>query len=643
MKIKNSLFTQGVFFYFRALRLPLLLTVVFVIQNFLFISLLKIAPHVYMRCILVTFSLGLVLYGISLFFGRPARYWYLLAVSCVISLIFLSEFIYYLYSGGLLQASALEYSKQAFALRGTVSALFTPKLFLFTIQIFIIVGALLLMYLRPRCQTILSWKEQCIIVVGMFVCFFGAYGYLLVIEKREWGNIERLTNKMYDVDSFVSKVGIVNYFLYDGIKRALRGNAITSEDEAFLSQWSIKKNDTNERSKEFGIAKGRNVLFVMVESLDQYVIQTRVGDQEITPNLNTLLNDSVYFKNYFAHVDQGNTADAEFSTLNSLYPLPGIVAFIEYAQNTYAALPRFLAGHGYYTAVFHGDVPTFWNRANIYPGLGYQKYYMKGVFKPTRPIGFRNLGDKDFFDQSMQYIKTLPQPFFVTLITLTTHTPFIIPKDLQTLHIPSDTKLNTTQKNYLQSVHFSDAALGSFIQQLKQEGLYEKSLIVIIGDHGSYTYGGNALGVKEHVPGDLASQHVPLILLAPGTSLKGVITIPTTHLDIYPTIAHLLGYEPPRSVLGSDAFLSNDSRVALYRKRLTGQISTIETEKLEYHASSDGIFEHGSCKKVPEMTPMSLEECRSIFTTQSDAIRASDSVVRGNLINELLNPQVKQQ
>jgi len=206
------------------------------------------------------------------------------------------------------------------------------------------------------------------------VAFFG-YKYLLDTEKREWGNTSRLYTDVYDLKSLVGKMGIINFFIEDTFKFALRSKLITSEDIVFLKNFAEKRKAPETEGKYYGSQKGKNVIIIQVESLENAVINKTIGGQEITPGLNKLAKDGLYFDNFYAQVGPGNTADAEFSTMNSLYPLSDDVVFIAYAKNQYLALPKLLKNNGYGTYSLHGDVPTFWNRANIYPGLGYQKSF----------------------------------------------------------------------------------------------------------------------------------------------------------------------------------------------------------------------------------------------------------------------------
>jgi len=102
-------------------------------------------------------------------------------------------------------------------------------------------------------------------------------------------------------------------------------------------------------SRSFAAARGKNIIVVQVESLQDFVVDFRVGDQEVMPYLRRWTKDSLRFTNVTDETSEGRTSDAEFATMASLLPLDhGAVAF-RYPANHYTALPRMLVEHGYAT------------------------------------------------------------------------------------------------------------------------------------------------------------------------------------------------------------------------------------------------------------------------------------------------------
>ena len=619
--------------YLKIISLPLVLAVLFVMQNQIFNIWLGIYSKAYsVRLFFVAFALGIVFYGPALLFNRKYKYWYLFIISFIVSIIFVAQFLNYSYSQSFLQFSAIKYLDQAGSVWGTIKTLLSFKILLFLSNFLLVLIVFLISLGKKTTRFILPKWEKLIIILVMIVIVFFGYKYLLDTEKKEWGSTSRLYTDVYDLKSLVGKMGIMNFFLEDTFKYILRSNLVTDADKAFLKTWAENRNTTENSNKFFGLEKGKNVIIIQVESLENAVINKKVGGKQITPNLNLLVRDGLYFDNFYAQVGPGNTADAEFSTMNSLYPLANDVAFINYAKNDYNALPQLLADNGYKTYSMHGDVPTFWNRSNIYPELGYQESFDLKDYIITRPIGKgpSKLGDEDLFSQSLQKMKNMPQPFMANIITMSSHTPFILPDDLQELEIPAELNLNWIQEAYLQSIHYTDKAIGNFINGLIENGLYENSLILIWGDHGSFTNISSVLD-KNSTTTSLDKNQIPMIVLG-SKDLKGVINIPGSQLDIYPTIANLLGITPPKSILGQD-LLNTPTPIETHFELVSGGIDAILTPTLSYTSNTNGIFDQGECKSLPKGKSLPILDCKDIYTQQTNNIKASNIIIRGNLLN----------
>jgi lipoteichoic acid synthase len=640
----QDLYVQKFFSYLAVLFLPVSLAALFWVQNITFNNWLGLAPGSYIvRFSWATFALGLIIYGPALLFTKWSKYLYLLLASILVSVVFISQFLYFQYSDSFLQVSALKYITQVHSVEGTIAILLSFNLLIFITNIVFVVVAFILAYKNNYNEIILSHWEKILLLFLIIVAAFFGYNYLLQKEKMEWGTTSRLYSDVYDLNTLVKKIGIINFSIEDTVKYVLRSNLVTAQDNSFLQLFgtALAKEEKTQaqpkKSLDAGIAKGRNVIFIQIESLENAVINQRINDQEITPNLNQLAKEGMYFSNYYTQVGPGNTADAEFSTLDSLYPLSDDVVFVDYAQNTYNALPQLLVSHGYSTYALHGDVPTFWNRSNIYQNLGYQKQYSEDDYAKSRSIGKgpSDLGDEDFLLQSLPKMETFKQPFMATLITMSSHTPFELPEDLETLDLTGATNLNYTQQQYLQSIHYMDMALGEFINDLKKTNIYNNSIIAIYGDHESFTNISMALGTGDSNLPALQNSQVPLILLAPGTNVVGENTTPSSHLDLFPTIANLIGVQAPKDVLGQD-ILNTKTPVVTRRNLFSGTVNTILTNSLAFKAAEDGDFNHGECLKIPQESSLPVVACKALYDQQTQTVKASDIIVRGNLLTTFL-------
>jgi phosphoglycerol transferase MdoB-like AlkP superfamily enzyme len=602
-----------------------------VVQTSLFNTWLQIIPHLYrVRRSAAAVGLTAIAFGPALFLKRRGRHIYLFVVSSVIATIFVSEFLYYRYSAGYLEFSALFYAKQTDELWGTIRTLLTPALLAFIVSPILVLVSFFSIkkpWTNNADDVQSAWRKS-IAAIILVILFVGGYGTLLAAEKHDWGDTTRLYSQIYDLGTLVGKVGIVNFYIEDAVKYIAQSQQqLTAQDKTTVSNFVASRPVQPPATVDVGTLKGRNVFFIQLESFENWVINDSVNGQPVTPTLNSLAQQGMYFPNYYSQIGEGNTADAEFSTLNSLYPLPDTVAFITHPAdaNNFDALPSILQSNGYDTAVMHGDIATFWNRSNNYPGLGYEQEFSSVDYTESRPIGFDGLGDSDFFSQSVPKLQSLKQPFMATMITLSSHTPFVIPSDLQTLSIPKgSTQLSSTLQEYVQSVHYTDASLGAFMDSLKAAGLYNNSLFVIYGDHNAF------IGTPDSL-----TNHVPMILFAPGSALTGTNTEPASHLDLLPTVTNLLDIPTPKTALGQD-LLNTKTPVATQRNTGSGTIKFIISATLKYTAATNGTFADGTCQSWPSLGALPVVDCKTLYDQQNQLTAVSDIVVRFNQL-PLLN------
>lgn len=206
----------------------------------------------------------------------------------------------------------------------------------------------------------------------------------------------------------------------------------------------------------------------------------------------------------------------------------------------------------------------------MYPALGYDRYFNLNDYAGTEQMSVGwGLKDKEFFEQSIPKLKSLPQPFYTKFITLTNHFPFLLnPEDQYVDEFNSESGV---VNRYFPTVRYTDEALKLFIKQLKEEGLYDNSVIVIYGDHYGISENHNAamaqfLGKDTITPFDsMQLQRVPLIIHVPGQEGK-VVSKVSGQIDIKPTLLHLLGIKTNKSVeFGTDLFIKEKDPLMVMR------------------------------------------------------------------------------
>ncbi len=487
---------------------------------------------------------GLLLLGIGLFFKGRKSYWIMIAIDFVLSLWLFANILYYREFSNFLSLSIIKTSgSTADNLGKSIVGITRVTDFLAFIDIaliiFLMVAKVVKYDLRP-----LKLRFN-LLLEGIAVLLIGVN--LLMAQKDRSG----LLTRTFDNSYIVKYLGMNEYAVYDAFKTAQTSEQMAKANVSDLQ--SVKKylkvNYVKPNSAYTGVAKGKNVLVIHLESFQQFLIGYKWKGKEVTPNLNKLYHakNTLSFANFYNQVGQGKTSDAEMMLENSLFGLQSGSAMSSYGtSNTFESAPAILNQRGgYTTAVMHGGAGSFWNRNNAYKQFGYD-YFMPLSYYENKPkyyIGY-GLKDKIFFSQSIKYIERLPQPFYLKLITVTNHYPYDLDKKNQSI-AKTDTG-DETVDGYVQTAHYLDQAVGQLMRWLKKTGLDKNTLLVFYGDH--YGISGNhhkasaeLLNQDEFTNFDnLKFQRVPLMFHMKGLR-GGIKKTYGGEIDVLPTLLNLLG------------------------------------------------------------------------------------------------------
>jgi len=565
-------------------------------------------------------SIALLL-GISFLFSRKLRIVFMLIMYTVLTGILFGNILYYRFYIDYVTIPVLfQFQNVGGLSQSTVELLnWTDPLLIIDI-IFLIIAAI-----KFVDKSVHISKKQHRASLAVSIMFVLA---VLVGGETEDPNLYK---KTYDREMLVKTIGTFNYHIFDIVfnsKMLVQSAFAESNDIHKVEGYLDKENNISLSKSQFhGEAKGKNLILISLESTQQFVLNRKINGEEITPFLNKLIKDSYYFPNFYHQTAQGKTSDAEFMIDNGLYPLSGGSVFVRRPHNDYYALPEILKEQNYYSAVFHSNDETFWNRGNMYKTLGYDRFFSKKDYKVTEENSV-NYGLKDipFFEQSTPYLKNLPQPFYAKFLTLTNHFPFL-------LHNEDDRYLNIDENNadlvhrYFATVRYEDEAIRKFFELLKKEGLYENSIIVLYGDHYgiSKSYDKEleeVLGKKISITDQLNLQKVPFIIHVPGEKGKQINTL-GGEVDIRQTILDIMGVDPKKEVVdfGRSLFSTNKKNLVVFRD------GSFVTNK--YAFLDDGCYDKSSGKKIKRNL------CTPYLDNVENQLMYSDSVIFGDLLRFL--------
>ncbi|MBU5351246.1 LTA synthase family protein [Paenibacillus barcinonensis] len=353
-------------------------------------------------------------------------------------------------------------------------------------------------------------------------------------------------------------LGFLNYQVSSAILTSKENEAIANGNinetiakiNALVSKYPYQdnaKNGTAVKAKYFGQAKGSNLIVLQLESFQNFPINASLNGQALTPVLNNLAKESYYFNHFFQQIGQGNTSDAEFMSNTSIYPTGVVPMSAGYSDRDLPSLPKLLAKEGYESETFHVNDVTFWNRNKMYPALGFTRYFDKPSFTNDK---FNDFGpsDEELYRvgvEKMTAHQAANQPFYAQFITASSHSPFTVPADRARIEIPA-TITNKLLHDYLQAINYTDYAVGQLIQELKANGLWDNTTLVLYGDHFGLPEEEEItqqIQANLNIPydGKVSRFNIPLMIHTPKQTKGQVIEQPGGQLDILPTVMNLMG------------------------------------------------------------------------------------------------------
>lgn len=524
--------------------------------------------------------LGVIIFP-AFFFKEKGAMKYLIVIDTLYSILLIADLWYYRASGYYLGIQYI-FFKDLFNPLG--NSLFNPNKLdlIFIIDIPILIFAYF--KFKNKLQNVRRIKCAVIGIIASLVIVFGAH-YLFDIVRFP-GSIRFIQNDWeaswspYTRVETRSPIGDHVYEAYWTLKKVYAKDDDEKKKQA--EEW-LKWNDENLPDNEYkGIAEGKNVVFLQIESLENFVINQEVYGQEITPNLNKLIKENLYFSNIYEQNNGANSIDCDVMANASMLTLGDSVTFLTYPESKYNSMARVLQKKGYETVSSHVERAGDWGWLQAHKAaLGFDTSWDINEYELDEYAGF-GLSDRSLYTQFSNKLATLKQPFFATVPTLTSHGPFDIAEKYRELDLPEDIDKNKFG-GYLQSVHYADAQIGAFFNMLEEKGLKDNTIVVIYGDHsGVHKYYMDDVE-KTNMPGDWwqeYKQQIPLLIVGNDIPSKTVDTV-GGHIDIMPTVSYLLGVDPDGTQMGRNLLNTNRNASVIKGSIVVGNPTEEERKKLE--------------------------------------------------------------
>ena len=578
------------------------------------------------------------LLAIALYIRRTkASYITMMVIYFLMSLLLFSNVVYYReFTDFITVNTMLGAGKVASGLGESALRLFRPYDVLYFLD-FIVIGVLLLtkkikMDERPV-------RARVAVSVSLLSIVFFLFNLFMAETERP-----QLLGRQFSRDYIVKFLGINAFTVYDGVT-TYQTNQVRAEASAndmkqvedYVKQQYAAPND-----QMFGMAKGRNVIYIHLESFQQFLIDYKLKDangveHEVTPFLNSIYhnNSTFSFDNFFHQVGQGKTSDAETLFENSLFGLDQGSLFTQVGgKNTFEAAPDILKQTaGYTSAAFHGNAGNFWNRNETYKHLGYDYFFDASYYDVNDDNSFQyGLHDKPFFQQSVQYLEHLQQPFYSKFIAVSNHYPYSQFTNDEA-GFPIAQTSDETINGYFATANYLDKAVEEFFTYLKSSGLYDNSVIVLYGDHYGVSNSRNQnlaelLGKSKSTWNDFdnaAMQRVPYMIHVPGQTNGGINHTYGGQVDALPTLLHLLGVDTKNYIqMGQDLFSKDNKQIVSFRN------GNIVTPK--YTILGSTIYNTATGELIAEPTEEVKKEIAEIKKESSTQLQVSDQVTNGDLL-----------
>lgn len=285
---------------------------------------------------------------------------------------------------------------------------------------------------------------------------------------------------------------------------------------------------------EFQENQDKNVIIIIVESLNSDVIGKKINDHEITPNLNKIINSTgtISSLNMIPQVKQGCSNDGQLLINTGLLPLDkGVSSMLFGDRITYPQLGKILNINN--TIAIFGDSGNTWNQTRAFKSYGFNKIYRISDFeKRSKEIG----RDLAMFEFTNSFFDNIKQPFLIELVTFSTHIPFS-EKCVPIKQWLKTDSLSKNEMNYLNMINYFDSSLGYFIDQLNNNQIMGNTVLFIISDH-SQGLGVDASKFKDN---DNNRQDIlPMAFIAMNTGITKKIDRKTGQVNVFPTILHIM-------------------------------------------------------------------------------------------------------
>ena len=397
------------------------------------------------------------------------------------------------------------------------------------------------------------------------------------LEWNTWQNPRNIYKNFNDANKSMSITGLYEYTIRNFYITFLQTEEEeTSEDYEFLMEaFSVNNNEVN---KYTGIFKNKNLIFVQLEGIDDWLLT-----EKDMPTLYGMLNNSFVFQNHYSYYNGGG------STFNSEFAVnTGFITPLSYTQNAYSfnknsfpySMANMFKNQDYVVNAFHMNSGEYYSRQTNYSNWGYDKYY--GLLDINDYKDKSYTLDRELINDVTFQEKMFPKDskFVDYLITYSNHLPFTntkgVCKLLYDMEIDLDDTVDmgeessstfvqlTEEECIRKQAHETDYMMELLLKKLTELNLIDDTVIVVFTDHYLYTVEDKTILDKYKNTSNNLINKTPFFIWQNNMKRTNIKEV-TSQLNILPTTLNLFGINyNPNYYIGSDALSSNYKGIVFF-------------------------------------------------------------------------------
>jgi len=241
-----------------------------------------------------------------------------------------------------------------------------------------------------------------------------------------------------------------------------------------------------------------NIVILILESWSADLIEDLGGNPGITPEFKKLEKNGILFDQIYA---SGSRSEQGMASIFGGFPAHPISS-ITVQPDKFVKLPSFpkmLESKGYASSFYFGGQLIYGNIKSYIIYNGFDKIMEVYDFPKNFPRGKLGIHDEFTLGYMLNDLRKMKQPFFSSLFTLSTHSPWDQP-------FPKLLKWGDNEQEYINGAYYTDHCLGKFFKNAEKQSWYSNTLFIIVADHSHNSYRNWHVESKEY-------HRIPLLFL----------------------------------------------------------------------------------------------------------------------------------